>query len=586
MHNHLPVRSPPAPAAPAEASCGPGGGCGDAPAPDATVRTLIDEFLAAEAGTAVQRFSRRHDAEQAAEAAAAAGAPPAQDRWYRDLLPATPPGPGQQYAFEVDLDACSGCKACVVACTNLNGLPEGVSFRSTGTLGGAGGDAPAVLRTVTTACHHCADPGCLNGCPANAYEKDALTGVVRHLADQCIGCRYCTLMCPYEVPRYDAEAGIVRKCDLCQDRLADGEAPACVQACPTEAIAIRVVDLDDVDAAADEPWPFASPAPATTRPATRYRSSEDLRDGVSAVDTGALSPAGAHPPLSVMLVLTQFAVGTLAVLVLGGGLLPHLHQLAAVPAAVAALGTAVTGLAASVGHLGRPSQAWRAVLGVGHSWLSREIVAFGAFAPAAAVYSAGLAGVAPLDRAVGWLGPVAVALGLAGVGTSVMVYAVTARRWWSLPRVAARFAATTALGGLATTLAVATVTGAVTGTSAAPVVPPLAVPLTVVAVLVGLAELGLLRHRHGPPSDELARTARLLTRQLGTLCVLRTATLAVGAVLAPWLALRMLTVARTSPTAAAVTAVVGLLALLVAELCERWRFFTASAPDRMPGRLP
>src|SRR5690606_34885961 len=58
-----------------------------------------------------------------------------------------------------------------------------------------------VLQHVTTACHHCVEPGCLHGCPVLAYEKDPVTGIVRHLDDQCIGCTYCVLMCPYEVPQ-------------------------------------------------------------------------------------------------------------------------------------------------------------------------------------------------------------------------------------------------------------------------------------------------------------------------------------------------------------------------------------------------
>src|SRR3954453_20085432 len=62
--------------------------------------------------SAVERFAEKHDA----------GAVPAQARYYRDLLPATAPGPGQQYAFEVDLDSCTGCKACVAGCHSLNGL--------------------------------------------------------------------------------------------------------------------------------------------------------------------------------------------------------------------------------------------------------------------------------------------------------------------------------------------------------------------------------------------------------------------------------------------------------------------------------
>ena len=84
-------------------------------------------------------------------------------------------------------------------------------------------------------------------CPVNAYEKDPITGIVKHLDDQCFGCQYCTLACPYDVPKYHPGKGIVRKCDMCSSRLAVGEAPACVQACPHEAIAIRVVNQQQVD---------------------------------------------------------------------------------------------------------------------------------------------------------------------------------------------------------------------------------------------------------------------------------------------------------------------------------------------------
>ena len=168
--------------------------------------------------TAVDRFAQHH--EQASK--------PLLAGHYRDLIPLSAPTPGEQYAFEIDLDACSGCKSCVAACHNLNGLDESEQWRAVGLLHG-GSDQLPVLQHVTTACHHCLEPACLTGCPVLAYDKDPLTGIVRHLDDQCIGCQYCVFMCPYDVPQYNASKGIVRKCDMCHDRLAVGEAPACVQ---------------------------------------------------------------------------------------------------------------------------------------------------------------------------------------------------------------------------------------------------------------------------------------------------------------------------------------------------------------------
>jgi formate dehydrogenase iron-sulfur subunit len=198
---------------------------------DPEPRTLIDDLLDTQQRlTAVERFAQKHEHH----------ALPAQERYYRDLIPLNRPQEGEQYAFAVDLDACTGCKACVSACHSLNGLEDEELWRTVGFLHGGSSEEP-YQQTITTACHHCVDPACANGCPVLAYEKDEETGIVRHLDDQCIGCQYCVLKCPYDVPKYSETKGIVRKCDMCQGRLAAGEAPACVQACPSGAIKIEIV---------------------------------------------------------------------------------------------------------------------------------------------------------------------------------------------------------------------------------------------------------------------------------------------------------------------------------------------------------
>ena len=109
-------------------------------------------------------------------------------------MPDRVPGPGEQYRFHVDMGACIGCKCCVVACNEQNGNPADVTWRRVAEV--EGGVYPLARRGyVSMGCNHCADPTCLAGCPVDAYSKDALTGIVRHSAETCIGCQYCTWTC-------------------------------------------------------------------------------------------------------------------------------------------------------------------------------------------------------------------------------------------------------------------------------------------------------------------------------------------------------------------------------------------------------
>ena len=368
----------------------------------------------------------------------------------RPLIPLTTPGPGEQYAFEVDLDACSGCKACVSACHSLNGLDDTEAWRDVGLIHGGTSAAP-YQQTITTACHHCTDPACLNGCPVAAYEKDPITGIVRHLDDQCIGCSYCILKCPYDVPKYNERLGIVRKCDMCQQRLAVGEAPACAQACPTHAISIVKVSTSSTNIK----FLSAAPAPAYTRPTTAYLSKRGIPSNATAADAHTLYVQPAHAPLAVMLTLTQLAVGLLATAPLTAeptlvfplslntlrsfvtyyvtNVSSHIFQLTG-------LALLFAGLGASVLHLGQPTRAWRFFLGLRTSWLSREILVFSAFAPLA---------LTPLLWPNSALLRAAVAaIGFIGVICSAMIYIDTRRRFWAPLFTSVRFVGTAVIAAL------------------------------------------------------------------------------------------------------------------------------------------
>ena len=539
--------------------------------------------------TPVERFARIHEADLV----------PAGERWWADRLPTATPGAGEQYAFAVDLDACTGCKACVSACNNLNGLDDDEQWRSVTTVHGQVPDGPSVL-TVTAACHHCADPACLSGCPVDAYEKDPVTGIVAHLDDQCIGCSYCTLTCPYEVPRYNASLGIVRKCDLCRGRLAEGEAPACVQGCPNGAITITVVDVEELRAEVDARPGLrlvpGAPDSRLTVPTTRYRSTRVERG--SFADHRVVTPGHAHTPLAVMLALTQLAVGSAAV-----AALLALVWADAVPdaAPVTALGVALVALAASVGHLGRPLQAWRAVIGIRHSWLSREIVAFGAFASLGVAH----AGAAALDvpSALVTVLEVAAALaGLAGVACSIALYAVTGRTWWRVRTSAARFAVTAVAGGclLVAALALGLPRSAASIDAARAMLAAAAIATAwgLIAQLLVFRGTGPAGHR---PTD-LAASRTLLLGPLRPLTRLRLAAAVVGGLLGPIAVLVALAGPSPAPgpsaasaaspadaadalarPGAAVACAVALAVFTLAELTDRRLFFLASVAPRQYG---
>jgi Fe-S-cluster-containing dehydrogenase component/DMSO reductase anchor subunit len=423
------------------------------------LETLIDAFLAEQRQlTAVERFSQR----------VGDTGRPLLEPHYRALLPATPPGPGEQYAFEVDLDQCSSCKACVVACHSLNGLDAEESWREIRLLVGprSGTSRPPaepLALAVTSACHHCVDPGCLNGCPVLAYDKDPITGIVRHLDDQCIGCSYCIFTCPYEVPKFSSARGIVRKCDLCQGRLAVGEAPACVQACPNEAIRITRVSTSAVTERYrdDASQPGASdagcslpgmPPASLTLPSTVYRSRHSLDSLESRTLSGTLRPQEPHWPLIAMLVLTQWGGGALAAVgwrCLSVGATPSWLEMS-----VAAAGCLVlhAGLVASVFHLGQPLKAWRIGLGWRTSWLSREAIALGLLSGVSLLFT-GLMALGTVPSGVplpAWMlrGSAAVMILLLILATvaQIQVYAVTGRPRWRRPLTASRFVGTVALG--------------------------------------------------------------------------------------------------------------------------------------------
>jgi formate dehydrogenase beta subunit len=190
------------------------------------------------------KISRRTALQIAAAGAAAAAAPATAE-----AKVARKPDPAD-YGLLVDVTRCIGCRACQTKCKEANGKPADARMAQ-----GAAYDAPIDLNATTLTvirrwagdkteegfvkaqCMHCVHPACASVCMLGALHKDE-HGVVAYDADKCVGCRYCQVACPFNVPKFEwarATPKIV-KCELCRHRYKEGKGPACAEVCPREAV--------------------------------------------------------------------------------------------------------------------------------------------------------------------------------------------------------------------------------------------------------------------------------------------------------------------------------------------------------------
>ena len=162
---------------------------------------------------------------------------------------ATVPVPEDAVGLLYDATLCIGCKACVVACAEANGLAPDTAWSD------GKWQAPLDLNAntkniiklyqdgadrsfVKQQCMHCLDPACANACMLGALKKREM-GIVSYDPTLCVGCRYCQMACPFNIPKFEwtnAFSPQIVKCELCRHRLAEGLEPACSAVCPRQAV--------------------------------------------------------------------------------------------------------------------------------------------------------------------------------------------------------------------------------------------------------------------------------------------------------------------------------------------------------------
>lgn len=151
-----------------------------------------------------------------------------------------------KYRFVFDEIKCVGCEACIVACANENNSGINTKFRNI--YKSNEGKIPNLsLFNLSLACSHCDEHPCLKNCPTSAYFKDENSNIVLHNEENCIGCKYCTWICPFNAPVFNKIKGKVSKCSMCFEKIEKGEKPACASLCPTGALSFEKINENEIN---------------------------------------------------------------------------------------------------------------------------------------------------------------------------------------------------------------------------------------------------------------------------------------------------------------------------------------------------
>jgi Fe-S-cluster-containing dehydrogenase component/DMSO reductase anchor subunit len=276
----------------------------------------------------------------------------------------------QKNIFIFDQNKCVACHACVVACMNENGFQIQDQWRNIHSSHNFHYPGLPIFY-LSLACNHCDDAPCKEFCPALAYVRDKHTGAVIHDASKCIGCKYCTWTCPYDAPKYVSQKGIIEKCTFCNHRIEVDLKPSCAYLCPVGALDYATVDFSREESFQSSPVKVDVGSKIKV---IKLRDKKGPEQDMSLFDDKIKKPveikevkisALKDRPLLIFSLISAFMVSLYA---------SELTNEFDLYGKLIFMGTGIFSAFLSLFHLGKKLRAWRSVLNIRRSWLSREIV--------------------------------------------------------------------------------------------------------------------------------------------------------------------------------------------------------------------
>ena len=500
--------------------------------------------------------------------------------------------PEEQYRFHFHAEKCMGCSSCVVACNEQNSNAPDIRWRKVAEV--EWGDYPHTGRFfLSMACNHCLEPSCMKGCPTNSYTKDPLTGIVVHNQNSCIGCQYCTWNCPYSAPLYSPDLGIVTKCNMCHERLSQGDSPACVESCPVDAIEIEIINKEEWRRNKKNKNAPGLPDSSITESTTKITLPKNTDfESIQSIEKREVRQEHHHGSLISFLILSQLSVGVQILL--------NINQLISVLGyrsesagafisgngsdvlTYSVIASAFLSMFIALFHLGRPLRAFRAVSGFFHSWISREIVFLSVFSFFAVIQAACTTNsIFPGFKSETWgivFGSLASIFGIAGIFSSAKIYMVPARPIWNTSTTILRFFATTLMLGSAALLSLMHLYG-IDDKAAVNF-------LLVLCINTALIQFGILlnltSYDKRKRQIEVMEGIFILKKKYPGVFTARIFTLIAGGLILPAL-LEHLTAEKSFGNTSAGLIYSMFFLLLLSETAGRFLFFVTSIPKKMAG---